>query len=176
MSALPPPPGAGPDGGLPPPPLPIVAPTAPTLATLWQRLGARLLDGLIVGTPLIVVLFSTLQDVDPQFGLSASQEDRITRAVLITSAIGAVYEIVLVALRGQTLGKMIVGIRVVRMDTGGSVGWGRSTLRWFVPAATARLPGVLSTLQLLIYLWMVWDPNRQGLHDKAAGTVVVRLR
>jgi uncharacterized RDD family membrane protein YckC len=30
--------------------------------------------------------------------------------------------------------------------------------------------------QTLDYLWMLWDPQRQCLHDKAARTIVVKLR
>jgi uncharacterized RDD family membrane protein YckC len=29
---------------------------------------------------------------------------------------------------------------------------------------------------LLIFLWMLWDPMKQGLYDKAARTIVVRVR
>jgi uncharacterized RDD family membrane protein YckC len=98
---------------------------------------------------------------------------------LLTLAIQAVYWIIAIGKYGRTVGGAAVGIRAV--DANGAIpGYGRATIRFAVPAG-ASLFGLIpfvgllgSILQLLIYLWMLWDPMRQGLHDKAAGTFVVR--
>jgi uncharacterized RDD family membrane protein YckC len=173
---LPEPPGAGLGDPLPPPPVPAIqTPLGPAYATFWRRFAARFLDGLLVGIPTIVVLVSMLSDLDPDTGITVAQRDRLFSVGLVTQAISAVYEISLVALRGQTVGKMALGIKVVPVEGSGSVGWGRSAIRWLVPNAVGRLPGVGSLLELVVWLWMLWDPMRQGLHDKAARTVVIRL-
>lgn len=98
---------------------------------------------------------------------------------LLSLLIQGIYWIVAIGSFGRTLGGAAVGIRAVDA-TGAIPGYGRASLRFAVPAG-AQLIGFIpfvgflgSLLQLLIYLWMLWDPNKQGLHDKAAGTYVVR--
>ena len=82
--------------------------------------------------------------------------------------------------RGQTPGKQIVGIRVIR-DDGTPSDWGYTFLREFV--IKFLLVGLLSDATLGIarlvdYLWPLWDKAKkmQTLHDKLLGTIVVRNR
>ena len=67
---------------------------------------------------------------------------------------------------GQTLGKKALGIRVISLKEGGSIGYGRGFVRWLVQ-------NFLSWIFLLGYLWMLWDKEKQCWQDKAAGSVVV---
>ena len=69
-------------------------------------------------------------------------------------------------MRGQTPGKRFAGIRVIRLD-GKPLGWWISFERFGGYAASFSV-GLLGFIQIL------WDRNRQGLHDKACETVVVR--
>ncbi|MEO8292057.1 MAG: RDD family protein, partial [Actinomycetota bacterium] len=126
----------------------------------------------------IVVLMSIVSQAgaDGGAGFTTEDGDRLYSAGLVTLAISALYEISLTALRGQTLGKMALGIKVVPAEGAGSVGWGWSAIRWLTPNAAARLPGVGALLSPLVRVWMLWDPRRQGLHDKAARTLVIRSR
>jgi uncharacterized RDD family membrane protein YckC len=67
---------------------------------------------------------------------------------------------------GQTIGKHMMGIRVIDFRTGGPIGFGRAVLRYF-----AR---ILSSIPCLLgYFWMLWDGERQTWHDKIASDVVV---
>jgi hypothetical protein len=70
--------------------------------------------------------------------------------------------------RGQTPGKRLMGIRVVRL-TGEKIGWWSSFSR-FGGYAAGLATGLLGFLQIL------WDANRQGIQDQIAGTVVIRER
>jgi uncharacterized RDD family membrane protein YckC len=68
---------------------------------------------------------------------------------------------------GQTLGKMVAGIRVVQSDSDGTLDLGRAflrTLMWVVLAVPAGL-GFLTAL---------FSRDHRGLHDRFAGTRVVR--
>lgn len=73
--------------------------------------------------------------------------------------------------RGQTVGKMFLRIQVRDAALGGPIGHRRAFLR--------RLVG--ETLLLLRFPWIIdllfplWDKRRQTLHDKAAGSIVVRV-
>ncbi len=69
--------------------------------------------------------------------------------------------------RGQTPGKRLLGIRVLRLD-GKPISWWISFER-FGGYAAGLLTGLLGFFQIL------WDRNRQGVHDKLAETVVVRV-
>jgi uncharacterized RDD family membrane protein YckC len=69
---------------------------------------------------------------------------------------------------GQTLGKKLLGIRVIDFRAGGPIGFGRGLLR--------QIGRILSGFVLYLgYLWMLWDSEKQTWHDKIATTVVVPL-
>jgi hypothetical protein len=82
--------------------------------------------------------------------------------------IGIYFTAFLALWKGRTPGKRLLGIRVVQLD-GQPVGW------W---DAFGRFGGYAAGLAtgLLGFLQVFWDPNRQALHDKVAGTVVIRTR
>jgi uncharacterized RDD family membrane protein YckC len=68
---------------------------------------------------------------------------------------------------GQTIGKMVLGIRVVPADLGTTLDLGRSLIRTGV-WGLLLLPAGLGLLTAL------WSDERRGLHDRCAGTKVVR--
>ena len=68
---------------------------------------------------------------------------------------------------GQTLGKKIVGIQVVRADTGAVLGTGGAFLRWLMLV-------ILGGMCFLDFLWPLWDEKKQSWHDKIATSVVLQ--
>ena len=67
---------------------------------------------------------------------------------------------------GQTVGKRVMGIRVIDFAKGGPIGFGRALLR-YVGRIVSSIPCLLG------YFWMLWDKEKQTWHDKIANTVVV---
>jgi uncharacterized RDD family membrane protein YckC len=67
---------------------------------------------------------------------------------------------------GQTIGRMALGIRVVDIGSGEPIGYTRGLIR-----TLGRIPSEL--VLFLGYLWMLWDGEKQGWHDKLASSVVV---
>lgn len=67
---------------------------------------------------------------------------------------------------GQTVGKRLMGIRVIDFTNGQPIDYGKALIRYI-----GRI--VSSIACLLGYLWVLWDPEKQAWHDKIAGTVVV---
>jgi uncharacterized RDD family membrane protein YckC len=67
---------------------------------------------------------------------------------------------------GQTVGKRIIGIRIVDFDTGGPIGYGRAAIRYVARAVSLAVV-------LLGCLWMLWDRQSQTWHDKLVNSVVV---
>lgn len=75
----------------------------------------------------------------------------------------AIQVVVLVALTGQSLGMRLMGLRVLRLAA-----------RDGLPGFAAAL--VRTALLMLVVPAVVFDRDGRGLHDRAAGTVVVRAR
>src|SRR5947199_4405895 len=75
----------------------------------------------------------------------------------------------MLAVRGQTLGKMAMGLRVAGPDGGNPSFW-RAALR-------ETLGKLISGYALCLgYLWMLWDGKQQTWHDKMAQTLVESAR
>ena len=115
----------------------------------WIRLAALLIDTLILGVGQAVL------------GLILGD------AGAVGLVLNLAYYVLFTGLRGQTPGKMAVGITVI--DERGNVpGLTRALIR--------EVPGkLLSGLALgLGFVWVAWDEKKQGWHDKIAKTYVVR--
>ncbi len=100
----------------------------------------------------------------------------IGKLVLIAIMVPAfLYEIPMVALSGRTVGKMMARLKVVNVEDGQLPGWKRSTVRWLVLYGPMLIPIIGWILVLLIYfVSTALDPNRRPLHDRIAGTTVIR--
>ncbi|WP_146607211.1 RDD family protein [Spongiactinospora gelatinilytica] len=166
------------------------APTAP-LAEWWQRLVARLIDGAIFGVVNFILslilsglLVTSYNPTTGEFG------GGFLLAGIMTSVIGGllyvVYEVVMTRMRGQTVGKMAMGIRVVPVS--GATGSGgldsttalkRAGSLWgpYVLYGVPFLGYLLGLGVLVNVLWQFWDkPLQQTLSDKFAMTMVVKAR
>lgn len=149
------PPGtAGPPGQAPAvPPSEMHASSGPSgpRAGFWVRVGAQILDGLVLAVPAII-LFLVLD---------------VGIAYVLTLVLGIAYFVYFEGgPTGQTLGKKMLNIRVIDAKVGGPIGYGRGLLRYVVEA-------IFSGILFLGYLWMLWDREKQCWQDKAANSVVV---
>jgi uncharacterized RDD family membrane protein YckC len=122
---------------------------AGAVATTGSRIAAFALD----------VLFSAL--IGALIRSVVGGDD--SRLALADETAFAVQVLLLTALTGQSLGKRVLGIRVVRLaEQDGPPG--------FLPAA------IRTALVMLVIPAVFMDRDGRGLHDKAAGTLVVRTR
>jgi uncharacterized RDD family membrane protein YckC len=187
--SYPPPPGGYPPGGYPPRAsgglvtLPGIGTVA--VATIWQRLAARLIDSLIYGIFYAIflaigaaVVSSTA--VTDFHGHTTSEHSGLEMpgllwALAATLGSGLVYEWLMVAYKGATLGKMALGIKVVNQVTGQLLSLGSAFVRPLVPLAASVF---CSLLALLVYLSPLFDKSGRlrGWHDKAADDVVIKVR
>ena len=89
------------------------------------------------------------------------------RAGLFSSLIGALYSILLwVNCNGQTLGKKVMKIKVVKEDG--------SKLQ-YTDAIVRYLGYIVSTIVVFLgFVWVAFDEKKQGWHDKIAKTLVVQ--
>jgi uncharacterized RDD family membrane protein YckC len=155
------------------------------LADPGRRLGARVLDGLLLLPVLIAFSAVTIALVAPHVGpifpkINTSPNApepvpgllwiylAIFGCAIATGLVMLVYEAIATARYGRTLGKAWLHIRPVRTD-GQPLGWGRSIGR----VSFYFLSGFLNWLGLLDPLWCLWDENQQCLHDKVVDTLVI---
>jgi uncharacterized RDD family membrane protein YckC len=137
------------------------------LAGWWPRVGAYLLDGLLLFLPLTLI-FGILFALDPSDDSAAWAWLGIGYIVSIAVPF-AYFTIMHGGERGQTYGKRALGIRVVD-DKGGSLGYGRAFGRY----ALMFVFGLFFVPILLDLLWPLWDEKNQALHDKVVSSLVVR--
>lgn len=152
-----------------------------SLATLGSRGAARLIDSLVLGLPYLVAASAVLLvvsggDPDPdEMSLSSAQSQVLLWAPAIVLAF--VYESVCITLWGQTLGKLLTGVRVARVVNGRCPLWWEAALRIAVPGVVAVVPHPLAqVVAVCLFLTAGFDPLRRNVPDRAAGTVVVRAR
>lgn len=121
------------------------------------RITAAGLDVAFAG---LALLWSGAIGSDPAFAAEHSPSRHLVRVLVVLAvlAVPALME----AAGGQTFGKRIVGIRVVRRDTGGPIGLGLAVHR-----------GGARALFWFVTFLALGDPLLQPLHDRSAGTVVI---
>ena len=158
-----------------------VGPGGQPLAEWWKRLLAIIIDGLILGVPLtilfVILVAGTISEteIDPITGELEEGSGLFTGAFFVFWALSIVASLLYYGLlnggaRGQTVGKMVMKIRVLDASSGGAIGVGRGIGRAAIPSLLGAFCGLITILD---GLWPLWDQRRQALHDKAVSSVVV---
>jgi uncharacterized RDD family membrane protein YckC len=131
-----------------------------------RRVLAIIVDGLVLG-----VLFWVMSLI---FGTSSAEGGMASASLgilgtLLYAILAFAYFTLLEGNRGQTLGKMLLGIKVVREDNGEVPGLGAAAIR-----TVLRLIDVLPFAYLVGYISILITSKNQRLGDMAANTLVVR--
>ena len=122
------------------------------LASRMQRLAAQFLDSIVGAAPFLAALLS-----------SAVLHRSSVVLIVLCAIIGVLYTLLADGLEGgQSLGKRLVGIRVVSTDTGRPCTFGQSLVR-----------NLLLTILGPIDWVFIFGERHQRLGDKAAGTIVI---
>jgi uncharacterized RDD family membrane protein YckC len=135
-------------------------------AGFWLRFAAFVIDGFIVGFVIKVMFPLVGWDIWNTkhfwlfFALSAG-------SYLLAGLLTVVYHAAFWTWRGQTPGMMLLNIKVLRGD-GSPVNFGYALLRYVGYIVCGLMLGIG-------FLWIIWDARKQGIHDKIADTVVVKL-
>lgn len=135
----------------------------PKFAGFWTRFWAYVIDLLIVSSisgifikPIFRVL--DIKISNPSFLLFSPY-----KVILLILFLG--YFALMTKIAGQTVGKMILGIKVVRQD-GGKLTWGTILFREVIGR-------FISKLLTLPYLLVIFMPKKEALHDLFADTYVI---
>jgi len=136
-------------------------------AGFWVRLVAYLIDATILGIVQFVVSLAL------GFAGGSLTDNGGDMAMAMISAlcgmvISIAYAVFFTGYNGQTPGKMALRIQVVRCD-GTPMTYGRAFLREVIGKFAS---GIILGIG---YLMVAFDRNKQGLHDRIAGTYVIKL-
>ncbi|MCL2544150.1 MAG: RDD family protein [Microbacteriaceae bacterium] len=146
--------------------------------------------------PRLNALTQKLQGPNPDFsGYWHGYMDLLRDQMLATlplAVLACAYYVIMWRWKGATVGQLAVGLRVRLREAPGPVPWGAALRRALVFSGAGILPYIFLAIglwpvalvlllvagifNLLNVLWPLWDSKRQALHDKAAGTNVVKVR
>ncbi|MBI5694009.1 MAG: RDD family protein [Verrucomicrobia bacterium] len=186
-----------------PPPLPGVSASAPSVGTfttpvavpaelagVGARTGAALFNAFIYFLSLMpgsMAMARGLLEKNPQLakgGIPHMEDLDLTGfaegVVWVWAGLGLalLLQALLIGVRGQNLGKLLVGARVVRVDTGAPAGFLRgAVLRFALPVSIVFLLNLafpLGFVFLVVDYCFIFRQDRRCLHDLIAGTRVVR--
>lgn len=153
-------------------------PPQPPYASVGKRLGAAIVDGLIVSVGTIpgwilfvIAIVTGAANADANGRIRDEAAGAFVGLMLLGYAvmfIGAMviwlYNVYLLGRDGATLGKRWLKVKVLDAN-GQPLGFGKAFLRELVKA-------VMGNLCFLLYLWPLFDEQKQGLYDKLFGTHV----
>lgn len=177
---------------------PVYAPHVVREATFAGRVWARIVDLFVYGGPVALTAGAAVLMVprDPDGMPADTKVAALVIAVPIVVATIVAFRLFrTMALDGATIGRQTGRIIVVKARVGGPIGYGRAIARtgsvlamrallpitWVLAFRADNAPELAITafvcavlLNVLDTMWMLWDPRRQTLHDKVAGSMVVR--
>lgn len=145
-----------------------------TLSSAWKRIGARIIDAIILGVIGLVIAVV--------FGASTSSGGFDTSGAGLVAGLGAaivgfLWDALFVAKMGGTPGKLMLGMQVIDAASGQTppadpAGWKRAANRLlgivpFLGPIVALVIGIVS----LVFLFT--DDNRQTVMDRFASTMVI---
>ncbi len=156
---------------------PMAVPPSPDVglrpAGLWIRYLAITVDHIVLMIPSLAIVVPRILSIwtaivagDREAVLQAL-EGLGTLMVVVGFLIPMLYEVGFVGWRGQTPGKMLLGLKIIRAD-GGEVDYIKSFIRWIGKMISGLLLGIG-------YIMAAFTENKRALHDYIAGTRVVHL-
>lgn len=179
------------------------APGGQELAGYLRRVVAYLIDGLLITLIMLAVGWSFISQISATFNTFINQSIAATetggvapdQAQFMADLAGPIFALQGIAIavnliyfcgfwrwRAATPGKMVLGLRIRAWEADGPLSWGLVLRRWF----GLNLGTIISVIPLIGFiggfwpiidlLWPLWDQRRQALHDKIAGSVVIRDR
>lgn len=139
-------------------------------AGLWMRVGANVLDGLILAALHQILLLAPAghdPDVARPIGSTSAGLASVVGQAFVALALPACVIVGSWVAFGASPGKLLLGLRIVDEPTGGRAGVGQCIGRYVMALISVACVG-------LGYLYVAIDPRKQGWHDKIVRTLVVR--
>lgn len=134
-------------------------PKQPQAANIWKRIAAYLIDhGLVV---LVIIILAIPMAMFDQGGNQPSPVFITVMVVVLTVTVA--YLFLKDGCQGQGIGKRLMHLKVIRLDTKEPIGYGRSSLRYLF----LRLLNFVELVVILVH------PNHRGIGDWMANSMVI---
>lgn len=149
--------------------------TATELASRWKRLGGALIDssialGIFVPIMIAAGIFEQLKS-----GIDLSLKQTVIFLVA-GQILFLLLNGVLLARYGQTIGKKVVGTRIVLKSTGQIASWKKVYfMRYLLKGLIGHIPIVGSVFKVTNMLF-IFRKDKRCVHDFMAGTIVVNAK
>ena len=133
-------------------------------AGFWARFGAWVIDMVL----LMVIIMPVMYAVYGEANMRVGYKPLGVVDVLMNYVLPLVVTLLFWRYRSATPGKLILSLKVVDAKSLGPMSWGQMIGRYFA-YLVAAIPLFLG------FFWIGWDAQKQGWHDKLAGTFVIKV-
>ncbi|GAM13602.1 BH3197 unknown conserved protein [Mesobacillus selenatarsenatis SF-1] len=130
-------------------------------AGFWTRFWAYLLDLIVIGSINRMIINPVFRALD----VPLIEDGILSPMTIATAVVFYLYFVLMTKYFGQTLGKMVFGLKVVEMD-GKGLTWGTVIFREWIGR-------FISATIIVLYLVVAFTKKKQGLHDLFADTTVI---
>ncbi|WP_260262083.1 RDD family protein [Vibrio intestinalis] len=141
------------------------------LASRWARFGAAIVDGLVWILVAVIASFSLTPDYG--YGYSSYPSDGPIIAIGIAVVAILAINMFLLYSRGQTIGKMALGITIVDMNNQQARLLKVIFLRWLPVALISAIPFV-GGIFAIVNILLIFRDDKRCIHDLFAGTQVIK--
>lgn len=130
-------------------------------AGFWTRFWAYLLDLVVIGSINRMIINPVFRALD----VSLIEDGIFSPVAIATAIVFYLYFVLMTKFLGQTLGKMVFGLKVVELD-GKALTWGTVIFREWIGR-------FISATIMVLYVVVAFTKKKQGLHDLFADTTVI---
>ena len=130
-------------------------------AGFWTRFWAYLLDLIVIGSINRMIINPVFRALD----VPLIEDGVLSPMAIATAVVFYLYFVLMTKYFGQTLGKMVFGLKVVELD-GKGLTWGTVIFREWIGR-------FISATIMVLYVVVAFTKKKQGLHDLFADTTVI---
>ncbi|WP_079510351.1 RDD family protein [Mesobacillus jeotgali] len=130
-------------------------------AGFWTRFWAYLLDLIVIGSINRMIINPIFRALD----IPLAEDGIFSPMAIATAVVFYLYFVLMTKFLGQTLGKMVFGLKVVELD-GKTLTWGTVLFREWIGR-------FISATIFVLYVVVAFTKRKQGLHDLFADTTVI---
>lgn len=134
-------------------------------AGFWIRVLSHIIDSIVL---LLILVPIAMMMIGGDWTRAAELDSSLT-GILLNYVCPALFFILFWHFKSATPGKMILGLKIIDASNGGSLSIGKCVIRY--------LGYIISIIPICLgFIWVGFDKQKQGWHDKIAGTYVVLTR
>ncbi|WP_453997546.1 RDD family protein [Bacillus nitroreducens] len=133
-------------------------------AGFWMRFWAYVVDLIVIGSLNRILIYPVFRALD----IPLTESSMFSLVSISTAVVFYVYFVLMTKFFGQTLGKMVFGIKVVSLN--------EKPLTWMTVLFREFIGRYISKLFFIGYIIVAFLPKKQGIHDLLSDTTVTHIQ